>query len=241
MAKKKAEAHHGGAWKVAYADFVTAMMALFMVLWICSQDKKILIATSKYFKQPFNAVKENAIGIMDKNEGGTKGKDRDIDTTTATNLAFMNALASELNRMINMNETDNEKPIDMEVTSDGLKITLYDRPKHAIFQKGSAEITEWGGFVMQNLAWIIERNSLKLHIDGHAATGSVPTAASANYGLWELTADRSNAARRLLVKYAVNPKEIERVTGYADTKPLPNLPRESASNERITVSLAVNR
>ena len=100
MAKKKAEAHHGGAWKVAYADFVTAMMALFMVLWICAQDKKILIATSKYFKQPFNAVKENAVGIMPKSEGGTKGKDHAADTTTAANLALLNSLAAEFNRMI---------------------------------------------------------------------------------------------------------------------------------------------
>ena len=78
-------------------------------------------------------------------------------------------------------------------------------------------------------------------IDGHAATGSEPVAASASYGSWELTADRANAARRLLVKYAVNPKEIERVTGYADTKPLPNMARDSASNERITVSLSTHR
>lgn len=241
MAKKKAEAHHGGAWKVAYADFVTAMMALFMVLWICSQDKKILIATSKYFKQPFNAVKENALGIMDKNEGGTKGKEHEVDTTSAANLAFMNALASELNRMINMNETDDEKPVDMEVTSDGLKITIYDRTKRAVFKKGTAEVTEWGGLVLQNLAWLIEKNSLKVFIDGHSATGTVPISTEPGYSLWELTSDRANAARRLLVKYAVNPKEIERVTGYADTKPLPKQPASSASNERITVSLGVRR
>ncbi len=240
MAKKKAEAHHGGAWKVAYADFVTAMMALFMVLWICSQDKKILLATSQYFKQPFNAVKENSVGIMPENHGGSAGNDSAADKTSAANLTFLNALASELNRMINI-ENDAEKPIDMEVTSDGLKITLYDRAKRAIFKKGTAEITEWGNLVLQNLAWIIERNSLKVFIDGHSATGTTPEGASGNYGPWELTADRSNAARRLLVKYAVNPKEIERVTGYADTKPLPNAPRESPSNERITVSLGIHR
>ena len=73
MAKK--EAHHGGAWKVAYADFVTAMMALFMVLWICSQDKKILLATSKYFKQPFNALTDQSVGIMQGKQGGSKGKE----------------------------------------------------------------------------------------------------------------------------------------------------------------------
>ena len=241
MAKKKAEAHHGGAWKVAYADFVTAMMALFMVLWICSQDKKILLATSKYFKQPFNAMNDRSIGIMPGKQGGSKGEDQAADKTTAANLAFLNALASELNRMLSVHDVSEEKPVDMEVTSDGLKITLYDRTKRAIFKKGTAEITEWGSLVLQNLAWLIERNALKVFIDGHAATGGEPTNGSADYGSWELTADRANAARRLLVKYAVNPKEIERVTGYADTKPLPNTPRDSQSNERITVSLATSR
>ncbi len=241
MAKKKAEAHHGGAWKVAYADFVTAMMALFMVLWICSQDKKILLATSKYFKQPFNAMSDRSVGIMPGKQGGSKGEDQSADKTTAANLSFLNALASELNRMINLQADPEEKSVDMEVTSDGLKITLYDRTKRAIFKKGTAEITEWGGLVLQNLAWLIERNNLKVFIDGHAASGSEPAAASASYGMWELTADRANAARRLLVKYAVNPKEIERVTGYADTKPLLNAARDSASNERITVSLSTHR
>ena len=241
MPKKKAEAHHGGAWKVAYADFVTAMMALFMVLWICSQDKKILIATSKYFKQPFNSITDQSVGIMPGKQGGSKGEDQSADKTTAANLAFLNALASELHRMMNIQADPEEKAMDMEVTSDGLKITLYDRTKRAIFKKGTAEITEWGGLVLQNLAWLIERNNLKVFIDGHAAAGSEPAAASASYGSWELTADRANAARRLLVKYAVNPKEIERVTGYADTKPLPMMPRDAASNERITVSLSTHR
>ena len=234
-------AGHGGAWKVAYADFVTAMMALFMVLWICSQDKKILLATSKYFKQPFNAMTDRSVGIMPGKQGGSKGDDQSRDTTTAANLSFLNALASELNRMLSVHDASEEKPVDMEVTSDGLKITLYDRTKRAIFKKGTAEITEWGSLVLQNLAWIIERNALKVYIDGHAATGNEPAVPNADYGSWELTADRANAARRLLVKYAVNPKEIERVTGYADTKPLPNMARDSASNERITVSLSTHR
>ena len=143
MAKKKAaEAHHGGAWKVAYADFVTAMMALFMVLWICSQDKKILIATSKYFKKPFNSISDQCVGIMPGKQGGSKGDDQSADKTTAANLAFLNALASELNRMINIHDVAEEKPVEMEVTSDGLKITLYDRTKRAIFKKGTAEVTE---------------------------------------------------------------------------------------------------
>jgi chemotaxis protein MotB len=238
MAKKK-EAHHGGAWKVAYADFVTAMMALFMVLWISAQDKQILLATSNYFKQPFNALTDKSVGVMQGKDGGSHGKDKDSETSTAANLAFLNALAKELNRMLNVSDTSEENPVDMEVTSDGLKVTLYDRNKRPIFEKNTAKPTEWGTFVLQNLAWLSERNNLSITIDGHTASGFVP--ADKNYGAWELSSDRANASRRLMEFYAVDPKKIERVTGYADTKPLPKLPHDSESNQRITISLNVKK
>lgn len=241
MAKKKAEAHHGGAWKVAYADFVTAMMALFMVLWICAQDKKILLYTSKYFKQPFNAVTKQSVGILDEQTKGSKGSESEGDKATAASLAFLQALASELSRLINVKDVQEEKAVELHVTSDALKITLYDRTRHAIFKQGSAEVTEWGRLVMQNLAWTIERNKLKVYIDGHAAQQSLPGDGDGNYGPWELTADRANAARRLLVKYAVDPKMIERVSGFADTKPVPKSSGTAPGNERITISLSANR
>ena len=238
MARKK-EAHHGGAWKVAYADFVTAMMALFMVLWITAQDKEILLATSKYFKQPFHALSDQSIGVISGKSGGMQSDDKSRGTINATNLAFLHALAKELNRMLNIQDAVQEqKPIDMEVTSDGLKITVYNRSQRPLFEKNTAKFTEWGVFVMQNLAWLIEHNKLKASIDGHAASGI--TLPDKNYDLWDLTSDRANAARRMLEEYAVRPDEIERVTGYADTKPLPDVAPDSESNQRITVSLVVN-
>ena len=238
MAKKK-EAHHGGAWKVAYADFVTAMMALFMVLWICAQDKQVLIATSRYFKQPFNALTDRSVGVMQGEAGGSKGKDQTRDTAAAANLAFLNALASELNRMLNVQDIPDEKPVQTELTSDGLKLTLFDRANHAVFKKGSAEPTEWGRFVLQNLAWTIERNNLKAFIEGHSASGFVPT--RPDYGMWELTTDRANMARRLLEQYAVNPKKIERIAGFGDTQPMRGHKPDDESNERISISLSTQR
>ena len=234
MAKKGA--HHGGAWKVAYADFVTAMMALFMVLWICAQDKKILLATSKYFKQPFNALTDRSVGVMQGKQGGPKGTDSNRDTATAANLAFLNALASELNKMLNVQDITEEKPMDMEVTSDGLRITIFDRAKHAIFRKGTAEVTDWGRFILQSLAWTIERNNLKAIIEGHSASGFIST--RPDYGAWELTTDRANMARRMLEQYAVEPKKIERIAGFADTQPVPGQKPDAEANERITISLS---
>lgn len=239
MAKKKEEAHHGGAWKVAYADFVTAMMALFMVLWISAQDKQILLATSSYFKQPFNALTKSSIGVMKSESGGSRDKDKSRESAASANLSFLTALASELNRMLNVSDVTKEKPIEMDVTSDGLKVTLYDRQSQPIFEKDTAKPTEWGTFVLQNLAWLADRNKLRVTIDGHTATGFVST--KKDYGPWELSADRANASRRLMEFYAVDPRKIERVTGYGDTRPLPNVSPDAEANQRLTISLNVKQ
>ena len=240
---KKAEAHHGGAWKVAYADFVTAMMALFMVLWITAQDKEILLATSRYFKQPFNAVTDRSVGVMPGKNGGSVGNDKTRNTASAANLSFMNALASELSKMLNVTDVSADKMADIEVTSDELKVTLYDRSARPLFQPGTAKPTEWGQLVLQNLAWIIDRNQLKVYIDGYTSTvaRSTPGAGDQNYGPWELSTDRANATRRTLEHFAVDPTKIERVTGYGDRRPLANQPAEAEGNDRITVSLSTHR
>src|SRR5213592_4083857 len=102
MTKKKAQAHHGGAWKVAYADFVTAMMALFMVLWISSQDEKILIATSKYFQNPFTSPLNASSGVMPFNsnkstqsEGKGEGDEKEQSRDKAIKMTFLSTVASE--------------------------------------------------------------------------------------------------------------------------------------------------
>jgi chemotaxis protein MotB len=246
---KKAAAHHGGAWKVAYADFVTAMMALFMVLWISAQDKKILLATSKYFQRPFHAPFDDHSGIMPYNKqrndgsGGDKNEDEDASKAKGASdarqieLDFLNSVAADYKRLLRVDEDLEQKSIDVQVTSDGLRITLFDRAKRPLFSDKSTEFTNWGNFVMQNLAWLIERDHFKVIIDGH--TRSNLQMSGDTYTPWELSADRANAARRILVHYAVDPKEVERVTGYADTKPMDGEPAESESNQRITLSLSL--
>ncbi len=246
MAKKK-EAHHGGAWKVAYADFVTAMMALFMVLWICAQDKKILVATSRYFQSPFNAVAaDKTSGIMEYNserpQKGNGEKDGTNDNPSRTDpkeidLQFLNSIAKDFYRLLNLEEDLAEKPIDIQVTSDGMRVTLFDRTRKPLFKENTAEFTDWGNFMMQNLSWLIDRHRFRVVIDGHTASGT--KFPQENYTAWELSSDRANASRRALTHYAVDPKLIDRVTGYADTRPIPGLPRESESNQRVTLSLSM--
>lgn len=228
----------GGAWKVAYADFVTAMMALFMVLWISAQDEEILIATSRYFQQPFNAPMDASSGVlsMDGSSSATDSINED-DPSSITDLSLLNKLAQDFYKMLNLEDAPQDLPIDVQVTNDGLRITMFNRSDHAIFEAGGAEFTEWGRFVVQNLAWLIARHGFKIRIDGFAAAGFASP--RENYTAWELTSDRANAMRRALQYYAVPADRFERVTGFGDTVPLADVPPDSSENERVEISLVV--
>jgi len=242
----KKEAHHGGAWKVAYADFVTAMMALFMVLWISAQDKKILIATSRYFQNPFKAALTNSAGVMPfdsnhltKEQGEENGSSKEANSVQRIELTFLTSLAKDFYRLLHLDENLQDKPIDIQVTSDGLRVTIFDRARQPLFRENSAEFTEWGVFLMQNLAWLIERNRFRVTIDGHTRAGQHFD--RPGYGAWELSTDRANASRRTLTYYAVSPAQIERVSGFADTRPVPGFAADAESNQRVTLSLSLSQ
>jgi len=233
----------GGAWKVAYADFVTAMMALFMVLWISAQDEKILIATSRYFQNPFHSPMNATSGVLPFNnnktsqsQGKESGSEKEQDRNKQIELTFLNSVAADFNRLLHLDENFQEKPIEIQVTSDGLRVTLFNRPGRPLFVGDSTEFTEWGRFAMQGLAWTIDRHRFHVNIDGHTRRGLT---LREDYGGWELSADRANAARRGLVHYAVDTSLIQRVSGLADTSPLPGEKPESESNQRITISLSL--
>lgn len=239
----------GGAWKVAFADFMTAMMAFFLVMWLTSQDKEILIATSKYFQSPFKSAMDQKSGLLNfesnkpaNTSGGDKGETGGGKSSTSAetvDLQFLNSVAKDVYKMLNLDEQMADKPIEVQVTSDGLRITLYDRAKQPLFEDMSAQFTKWGDFVMQSLAWMIERKRFTIVIEGHTRTGlALPTT---EYTSWELSADRANAARRALVRYAVDATQIERVTGYADTRPVPLMAPDSPSNQRVTLSLRLGK
>ncbi len=239
-------AGHGGAWKVAFADFMTAMMALFLVLWISAQDQKILIATSRYFRNPFTSPLSDHSGVMPFNKDSTSSQSAKEDTTAAgkssdsskqVQLQFLNSVAADFSRLINLDQQSDQNPLDLQVTSEGLRITLFDRPTRPIFVGDTAEFTEFGEGLMQSLSWMIERNHFKVIIDGHTRAGlQMPRA---EYSAWDLSADLANATRRMLVHYAVDATQIERVAGYADTIPLPGEKPGSEANHRVTLSLSM--
>ena len=232
---KKHDAHHGGAWKVAYADFVTAMMALFMVLWICTQRPEIVAATAHYFQDPYIAFDKASSGTMEEHLAGSRKESTIQHKNIKANEGFLRAVARDFAQLLNV-KTAEDSPIEIELTADGLKISIFNKDDKPLFKEGSAELTEWGLFVLQNLSWLIERYKFHVFIDGH--TSHSKESKKANYGPWELSADRANSARRALEHFAVDPKKIERVTGYGDTSPIPGSDPQTARNERITISLS---
>lgn len=236
----------GGAWKVAYADFVTAMMALFMVLWISAQDKKILIATSKYFQSPFSSPLTDHSGLMPFNKDSSNsssesqdasGVNKPSDSDKQIQLSFLNSVAADFYRLLHLDQNLEEKPVDIQVTSDGLRITLFDRAKFPLFKGDTSEFSDWGRNMMQSLAWVVDRNKFRVTIDSHSRRIAEPI--REDYTAWELSADRANATRRALVFYAVDNEQIDRVTGYADTRLQDATKPESDANDRITISLAL--
>ncbi len=241
MARKKHHGHHGGAWKVAYADFVTAMMALFLVLWLVSQDQKIKEAVQRSFRNPFASVTKESTGIVSNQDTiSVKAREGNFDSASAVELNMLRKIAQDLTAMLQTNPDEAEQnPLDLEITPDGMRISVFDRNNKPIFEKDSAEFTQYGSWVFTTLAWQISRftNNFNVELEGHTEKGgSYP---HAGYGAWELSVDRANASRRKLLAHDVQPNQIRKVAGFADTMPMPNLEPDSESNRRVAVLLKV--
>jgi chemotaxis protein MotB len=230
--------HHGGAWKVAYADFVTAMMALFMVLWLAAQDQKIKEAIERAFRHPFMSLTKESAGLMptkNQNTGKSVGGKFDNTTASANELALLRRLQQDLTKSLAGNEEENES-VQFVLTSEGLRINIFDRARKPIFKKNSPELTEYGDWVLSTLAWQISRyDGFNIELEGHTESGFQPV--SNQYGGWELSADRANTGRRKLIERGVKFQQIKKVAGLADTVPLPDTQPDDPVNRRISLLL----
>lgn len=234
--------HHGGAWKVAYADFVTAMMALFLVLWLTSQDQRIKQAVERAFRNPFASVTKESTGIIPSKEvQAVKSSSGNFDSASAVELTMLRKIAEDIIRTLQSNpETPDDNPLKIEMLPDGMRISIFDRSHRAIFERDTPQFTPYGSWVVSTLAWEISRFSgtLNVEIEGHTEKGHKPT--RADYTDWELSADRANAARRLLEQHDVAEAQVRRVAAYAGTMPIPDVKPEDESNRRVTVLLKLN-
>ena len=217
--------HHGGAWKVAYADFVTAMMALFIVLWLMNTSKPVQDAVSGYFRDPKGTTSKKGTGLG--GEGQTA-----IPITKKQDLAKLKEdLMKAMENLPNYDKL--KKQIEMTITSEGLKIEILEDPKGTFFENGKAQPTPALQGLLQILAGEIGKLPNSLLIEGH--TDSRPFSNSKTYGNWELSADRANISRRLMQASGVRPDQVAQVRGYADQSLRKPLQPQDASNRRITL------
>ncbi len=234
--------HHGGAWKVAYADFVTAMMALFLVLWLTSQDERIKEAVERSFKNPFTSVTKESTGLIpSKDTQAVKANTGNFDSASAVELNMLRRLAQDLLRTLSSNpeEQTEESPVKLDFSPEGLRISVFDRSKRPIFKPDSAQFTPYGDWVFTTLAWEVARytNAFQVELEGHTEQGHIPPLP--DHGNWELSADRANSARRKLVTHGVAEKQIREVAGFADTRPMPGSDPTDQCNRRVAVLLKV--
>src|SRR5581483_6547792 len=216
-------AHHGGAWKVAYADFVTAMMALFIVLWLMGASDQVKKAVAGYFKDPSGHGKDNGSGQSGASENIGIGKDD------------MGKLKDELEAAIKQtpNVAKLKDQVQMTVTGEGLRIELLESAVSTFFESGNAQPTAPGQEMLELLAEQLGKLPNRLSVEGH--TDAAPYAWSNGYSNWELSADRANTARKLIQQSGVRPNQVADVRGYADQRlRKPNDPMD-ASNRRVSI------
>jgi chemotaxis protein MotB len=214
--------HHGGAWKVAYADFVTAMMALFIVLWLMNSSKQIQVAVGGYFKDPTGTAKQ---------VGSDQRGAADNFVLSQDNMEQLKEqLQKAIKEVPKFDQLKNH--IDMTVTNEGLRIELSESASGTFFESGKAKISEGGEELLIVLAEELGKLPNKLAIEGH--TDSKPYVAGSNYGNWELSSDRANAARRLLQLHGIRLDQVTQVRGFADQRLRKKDPLDPA-NRRISL------
>ena len=261
---KRGHAVHGGAWKFAYADFVTAMMAFFLLMWLLgSTAKGELQGIAAYFSSPLKVAMTGGDGAgnsssvipgggndLTKVHGQVRRSDSEtekerrmsIDTARAErarqDAARIKALQSKIDAMITENPRLNEykSQIRIDVTPDGLQIQIVDNQNRPMFDSGSALVKPYMRDILREIGAALGGVENRISLAGH--TDSAPYGNSdRGYSNWELSADRANASRRELVSAGMPDAKLGRVVGLAASDLLePDNPRAPA-NRRITITV----
>jgi len=237
--KKVMAGHHGGAWKVAFADFMTAMMALFLVLWLVTQSSDVRSAIAGYFQDPLGRASEFGNSIL-KGDGAQAARVRPMDQQEIMDnrrdrlMQLSTAIKKALPKSAEAAKLSDH--VVMEVVPEGLRISLVDDSNIVFFESGSAQPLPATREILIGLGQELAKIPLPLVVDGH--TDAKPFQGIGTYTNWELSADRANAARRLLLIGGVPDTRIAEVRGLADREPRLNDPF-APQNRRVTVLLRV--
>ena len=232
--------HHGGSWKVAYADFVTSMMALFLVLWLVGSDQETKLAVQRYFRGE----------ITQQGKPGTQNfsKQQPFDhpeqDRASRNLVDQVNMKRELERLREQLNTSSENGDDLiryEFLADGVRITVIDSSAKPFFDPGTAHLTSYGTWVLKTTAWYLDRFPFQLEVEGHTQKGAELIGANPGAGSdtpnqnWDISTTRAIAARDTLQDSGLKPERFWRVIGYSDRVPLDGVKPEAEENRRITI------
>lgn len=216
-------AHHGGAWKVAYADFVTAMMSLFIVLWLLSSNDAVKKSVSDYFQDPNGTSKLE--GSSSTGVGHALPLKKSDMATLKERLQQAAMTLPHFDKL--------KKQVDITASQDGLRIELLEDPNGTFFQLGSATPTPALADFLTVVSKELGKVPNRISIEGH--TDSRPYSKGGTYTNWELSADRANAARRIMQTSGIGANQIAQVRGFADQLPRRPGHPEDPANRRITL------
>ena len=264
--KKGGHATHGGAWKIAYADFVTAMMAFFLLMWLLGSttdgDKK---GIADYFQSPLKIALAGGSGSGDSNsvlKGGgesltsTVGQVKKGDVEAQRNTINLHKLKAEqvraevarledLKQQIQQKIANNEKLKDMssqirlDMTRDGLRIQIVDDQNRPMFASGSAVIAPYMKDLLHEIGSVLAEVPNRLTLEGHTDAQPFP-GGDRGYSNWELSADRANASRRELIAGGLADDRVLRVQGLASSQPFDDKDPLAPTNRRISI-IVMNR
>ena len=234
VVKRHHEGHHGGAWKVAYADFVTAMMALFLVLWLVAmlsiEAKK---GVAEYFRSYTIFKGEEAGGgkgvsvlrgepiKLDPEEGGVRSKGNLYERLTA-----------ELSKAIEMGLSELKDQVLIVKTPEGVRIEVVEKSGSPIFELGSSQLLPRGQRIFQLLASKLSTLPVEIVIEGHTDSYPYP---GTGYTNWELSADRANSVRRELIRHGLDQERIVEVRSFADRRPIKPEDPYDPMNRRVSL------
>ncbi len=261
--KKTAAGHHGGAWKIAYADFVTAMMAFFLLMWLLgSTSKATLEGIAEYFKMPLKVALQGGPSVaasdsVIKSGGGkdltkkqaqvkpvedTKVKEKLVDVTDAKKAlekaeeAKLEELKKKIEKAIEDSPTLSKfkKQLLLDITSEGLRIQIVDEQNRAMFASSKAELQPYAQQILQEIGKMLNGVTNKISLSGH--TDAVPyPSGDKGYSNWELSSDRANASRRELIAGGMDESKLLRVVGLSSASLFDKENPLNPSNRRISI------
>ena len=243
--KVSGHAHHGGAWKVAFADFMTAMMAFFLVMWLVGQKPDVREAVSGFFRDPGKFKQEGSSGVLRGSKSVLPADKPTIGLMQTKQSEDKHVADVEKQELMNagkaiIQELEKEKAfqrlkknIMIELTSEGLRIVLNEsEDSPAFFEPGSAKLLQQSAIILVTIAKELGKLPNRLVMEGHTTSDG---ANRGDYSNWELSADRANAARQLMDVSGLYPAQVREVRGFADQlamiKDAPNDPR----NRRVSI------